>query len=262
MTFDLWDFSGCSKYFNAVYSCFNCENSLHVAVFSISSTTSEIIKCLSDIQALSSERVPLVVVFTHLDTLTRDEKEEVKRKRTDWLKYNLTLNEKAENSPSFALLSSTMSQTVKSLQDTEHRHSFYEAPQRAFEVQEYSSDVIPLMPYLLCNPFFVSNQSGDGMSQLRKTLYRIGAGLFRTTLPSLLMLGLEIPTVYVQIENLIRQLKGHLKNVKTDGEIKPFYTFSELKDRLRRPIKQLDITGGDFQAALRFLHEVQFTDYC
>ena len=36
----------------------------------------------------------MIVVFTHMDTLTNKEmREELKRKRTEWLKYNLSQNE-------------------------------------------------------------------------------------------------------------------------------------------------------------------------
>ena len=226
-------------------------------MFDINTTSSEIIRWLSDIQSQSVQRVPLLVVFAHMDKCSsRESKEEIKRKRTEWLKYNLTINEKVDSSPAFALLTSTMSQTVKSLQDLPlERHSMYERLQQAFDVQEYSSDIIPLMPFVL-GTHFVSNSNNEGISQLRKVLYRIGTRSFRTTHPVLQTIGIEVPTVYTQVESLIRQLRGHFKEVKTEGEQKAFYMFSELRDRLRRPLKQLDITGADFLAALRFLHEV------
>lgn len=163
-----------------------------------------------------------------------------------------------DNSNTFTLLSSTM-QTVKSLQDTStfDRHTLYNPPQQAFDRQEYSGNSIPLMPLVLQNPYFVSCSNNDGISQLRKTLYRIGTGSFQSSLPSLNTIIIDVPNVYIHIINLIKQLQGHLKTVKTEGEQKPFYTFSELLERLRRPIKQLNITGEDFLAALRFLHKVE-----
>ena len=257
MTFDIWDFSGSERY-KFIYSCFKCQNSLHIAVFDIDTTCSEIIRWLSDIQSQSLQRVPLLVVFTHMDKVSpRESKEEIKRKRTEWLKYNLTINEKVDSSPAFALLTSTMNQTVKSLQDLPlERHSVYERLQQAFDVQEYSSDIIPLMPFMLGTPHFVSNSNNEGISQLKKVLYRIGTRSFRTTHPVLQSIGIEVPTVYTQVESLVRQLRGHFRDVKTEGEQKAFYMFSELRDRLRRPLKQLNITGADFLAALRFLHEV------
>ena len=78
----------------------------------------------------------------HLNLFTqqtsREEKDEVKRKRTAWLKYNLLLNEKVGTSPAFSLLSSTMSGTLKSLQsDTlgERAPPVYDPPQLAFDLQ-------------------------------------------------------------------------------------------------------------------------------
>ena len=112
------------------------------------------------------------------------------------------------------------------------------------------------MPAMLATPQFVSCTGGEGISALRKVIYRIGTGGFRTTLPSLQSIAMELPTVYTQIESLVRQLRTHLRSLRTDGEQKPFYTLSELKDRLRRPLKQLSVTGMDFYAALRLLDEV------
>ncbi len=163
-----------------------------------------------------------------------------------------------DSSTSFTLLSSTMTQAVKSLQDTSShdRHSLYLPPQSAFDRQEYIGNNIPLMPLVLQNPYFVSCTNNDGISPLRKILYRIGTGSFQSTLSSLNTISVEVPGVYNQVVNLVRQLQGHLRNVKTEGEQKPFYTFSELQERLRRPLKQLNIPGKDFLAALRYLHEV------
>ncbi|XP_019862865.1 PREDICTED: uncharacterized protein LOC109591600, partial [Amphimedon queenslandica] len=61
--------------------------------------------------------------------------------------------------------------------------------------------------------------------------------------------------MYLQVEDLIRQLRGHLKTVKTEGELKPFHSFNDIRERLRRPLKQLDITASDFLTVLRFLHK-------
>lgn len=66
VTFDLWDFSGCPCY-KFIYSCFDCASSLHIVVFDINTVYPEIIRWLSDIQSFSSERVPVLLVFTHMD---------------------------------------------------------------------------------------------------------------------------------------------------------------------------------------------------
>ena len=61
----------------------------------------------------------------------------------------------------------------------------------------------------------------------------------------------------LQVEDLIRQLRGHLKTVKTAGELKPFHSFTDIRERLRRPLKQLNITASDFLTVLRFMHKVR-----
>ena len=256
MTFDLWDFSGHPD-FTSVYSCFNCHNSLHIGVFNIAEETDEIIRWLSDIQSLSPlHRVPVILVFTHMDKFeTREEKEKDRRLMTQWIKYNATINDKVDTSPAFTLLSSTMS--VKSIQGefNHDRVSLYEPPQLAFDMQKCSGNIIPLMPLVL-ETHFVSSMNGEGISNLRKLLHRIGCGNFRTTLPSLQNIAVEIPTVYAQIATLIRQMRHRLQSVHGDGEQKSFYTLAELKERVRRPLKTLDVTGMDFHAALKYLHEV------
>ena len=90
---DFWDFSGSPKY-KQIYTCFQCQESLHLAVFSIHTETEEIIRWLSDIQSLAARRVPVLVVFTHMDTVaTKEIRDDLKRKRTEWLKYNLSQNQ-------------------------------------------------------------------------------------------------------------------------------------------------------------------------
>lgn len=170
-TFDLWDFSGSTQY-NFIYSCFDCQDSLHVAVFDINTGYSEIIRWLSDAQSLTSQRIPMLIVFTHMDRLTsREAKEIEKKKRIDWIKYNLAVNEKPDSSPAFTLLASGMSQSVKSLQDIPHeRYSFNERVQQVLEQQQEASegDLIPLMPFIIGDPFFVNNVSSEGISNLKK----------------------------------------------------------------------------------------------
>ena len=97
MNIDFWDFSGSPKH-KQIYTCFDCQESLHLAVFSIHTETEIIIRWLSDIQSLGAQRVPVLVVFTHMDTLSNKEtREELKRKRTEWLKYNLNQNQQVSN---------------------------------------------------------------------------------------------------------------------------------------------------------------------
>ncbi len=87
-TFDLWDFSGNPEY-RCIYSCFNCFSSIHLVVASATRPHDELVKWLSDIQAMSRHRVPVVIVFTHMDCLrTKEARDEFKRQRQRWIDHH------------------------------------------------------------------------------------------------------------------------------------------------------------------------------
>lgn len=67
--------------------------------------------------------------------------------------------------------------SVRSLQGEEMLTS-YEAdvPQEAFDIQEMKGPDIPLMPLVL-GIHFVSNTSGEGIQNLKKTLYKVSSRL-------------------------------------------------------------------------------------
>ncbi len=84
-TFDLWDFSGNPEY-RCIYSCFNCSSSVHLVVANAIRPHDELVKWLSDIQAMCRYRVPVVIVFTHMDYLkSKEARDEFKRERLHWI---------------------------------------------------------------------------------------------------------------------------------------------------------------------------------
>lgn len=86
--FDLWDFSGNPEY-RCIYSCVNCSSSVHLVVASATRPHDELVKWLSDIQAMSPHRVPVVIVFTHMDHIkTKEARDEFKRQRQRWIDYH------------------------------------------------------------------------------------------------------------------------------------------------------------------------------
>lgn len=82
-----------------------------------------------------------------------------------------------------------MSQTVKSLQDLD-RNSFYERILTTIDQQDFAGNLVPLMPLVLTDPHFISSASNEGISHLRKVLYKIGSRSFRTTHSALLRIGM------------------------------------------------------------------------
>ena len=84
-TFDLWDFSGNIDY-HCIYNCFNCSSSVHLVIASAIKPHDELMRWLSDIQAMCRYRVPVVIVFTHMDCLkSKEARDEFKRQRLRWI---------------------------------------------------------------------------------------------------------------------------------------------------------------------------------
>ena len=254
LTFDLWDFSGDPDY-HCIYACFNCANSLHLVVWDVRQDRKELVRWLSDIQSTSVQRIPVIVVFTHMDTFKlREQKEEFKRRVIQWLDYH---NSRFDSTNGAFSLMSSMSQTVRTLHGEEVLSS-YEPPPEAFNVQDVGGDTIPLMP-LVIKAHFVSNMTGDGLPKLRKTLYKAATGSLTQGIlnfPGFQMIGQEVPAVYANVESLIRQLRSTFRTSLKEGEQKAFYSIPELMDKLQRPLKELNIEEKDFTAALVLMHEV------
>ncbi len=70
------------------------------------------------------------------------------------------------------------------------------------------------------------------------------------------LIGQEVPTSYVHIEQLIRQLQLKVQQNPRDGERPAFYTLTELKEGLSKHLVDLNISDSTFSTALKFLHEV------
>lgn len=254
LTFDLWDFSGDPDY-QCIYTCFNCANSLHLIVWDTRQDRKELVRWLSDIQSTSVQRIPVIVVFTHMDTFKlREQREEFKRRVVQWLDYH---NGRFDSTNGAFSLMSSMSQTVRTLHGEEALSS-YEPPPEVFNVQDVCDDTIPLMP-LVIKAHFVSNVTGDGLQKLKKTLYKVATGSLPQEIlkfPGFQMIGQEVPAVYTNVESLVRQLRSTFRCSQKEGEQKPFYTISELMDKLQRPLKELHIGEKDFTATLMLMHEV------
>lgn len=255
LTFDLWDFTGDPEY-QCIYSCFNCQKSLHLVVCNAQREKAELIRWLSDIQSASKKRVPVIVVFTHMDGFkTREAKDEFKRRVTHWLEYN---NKRFDPSNGAFSLMVSMSQSVKSLQGDEIFSSYDPPPQEVLDMQQMCEDIVPLMPFVI-KVHFVNRLTGEGISNLRKTLYRVACGgvPLLSDFPGFQLIGQEIPTVFAQVEQLIRNMRNRFRSSRREGEHRPLYTVSQLMDRLQRPLKELEIGEEDFKSALKLLHEVE-----
>lgn len=70
------------------------------------------------------------------------------------------------------------------------------------------------------------------------------------------LISQEVPTSYVHVEQLIRQLRLKVQQNPRDGERPAFYTLTELREILSKLLLDLNISDSTFSAALKFLHEV------
>ena len=113
VTIDFWDFSGDPDY-HTIYSCFPCSKSLHLVVCNSQNLNhNDLIRWLADIQSTSVERIPVIVVFTHMDEFSSREQKDVFRRRTlQWLQYQEKRFSMVSRSYSFG---AARSQTIKNL---------------------------------------------------------------------------------------------------------------------------------------------------
>lgn len=75
------------------------------------------------------------------------------------------------------------------------------------------------------------------------------------------LIGQEVPTSYVHVEQLIRQLRLKIQQNPRDGERPAFYTLTQLRELLGKHLHDLNISSTTFSAALKFLHEVKMIDF-
>ena len=110
-------------------------------------------------------------------------------------------------SPSLSLSLFLFTHSLFLSQDIDGRGSVHEHIESTMDHLEFSGNIVPLMPFVITEPHFVSCTTNEGISQLHKTLYRIGVGSFRTTHLALLTIGIEVPTTYLQVSLRFNSLR-------------------------------------------------------
>ena len=128
--------------------------------------------------------------------------------------------------------------------------------QEAFDMQGLCEEEVPLTPAIL-KVHFVSSVSGEGITSLRKQLYKFVCGaLPMTSFRGFQILGQQVPSAYATVEHLVRQLRNRSRYSRREGEQRPFFTVAELHARLHHLLRERRVEERDFCAALNFLHEV------
>ena len=253
VTVDFWDFSGDPSY-GVIYTCFHCSSSLHLVVCdSQSFNRLSLLRWLAGVQATSAERIPMILVFTHIDKFsTREQRDGFKRDVARWLQsWQKSVMDKSRPHSLSAI-----PQSVKNIFGEDLACSSVAS---ATEEQVSPGEDLPLLPSIH-RVFFVNAGTGDGVGALRKCLVKMASGSLTpelTGFSGFRMIGRDIPAVYVTVEQIVRQLRGKFRSVRREGEQRPFYTMYELfHKKLRRTLADGGVTERDFAAALAFLHEV------
>ena len=269
ITVDFWDFSGDPNY-HVIYSCFKVSSSLHLLVCDAQSfERATLLRWLAGIQATSAERIPVMLVFTHMDRLaTREAKDSFRKSTTRWLNSWEELVRRGQRVHSSSSVAAP--QGVKNLYGEEITSSLESVQGKppggtgGEELEPPPAEDLPLLP-AVHRVFFVNAVTGDGVGSLRKCLLKIASGSLSQEIASFSgfrLIGRDIPNVYVQVEQLVRHLRSKFRSSRREGEQRPFYTISELiHKKLRRLLTENGITDRDFAAALNFLHEVHVCIY-
>ena len=204
-----------------------------------------------------------MIVFTHWDEFSsREQKDVFRRDVIHWLTAweRSVLKGHVHSLP-------TIPQSIKNINGEEINSSFesQQAKDTASpEDQESSSEDLPLLP-IIHRIFFVNALTGDRMSELRKCLVKIASGSLAQELAKFSgfkLIGKEIPSVYHQVETMVRQLRERFRTSRREGEQRPFYTLSELiNKKLKRSLSEGGVEEREFVAALKFLYEVHVHVY-
>ena len=74
--------------------------------------------------------------------------------------------------------------------------------------------------------------------------------------PVLRLVRQDVPTAYVRLEHIIREMRTSLHMSGREGEQRPFYTLEQFGEVLHKPMKEAKIRESDLIPGLRFLHNV------
>ena len=74
--------------------------------------------------------------------------------------------------------------------------------------------------------------------------------------PVLQLVRQDVPTAYVRLEQIIRDMRISLHKSGREGEQRPFYTLEQFGEKMHQSMKEAKIRESDLIPGLRFLHNV------
>lgn len=240
-----------------MYNHFPAVGSVHILVLDIRSSHQDLFRWLIDIQCRRSTPVPVIIVFTHLDTIpSKADREQTFQEKLTWIIEHITGKHAAiprkTDHASFTHSLRTITDTHRRFDDIHYQFNAV-APHQTGN----AAHLMPTIVDVAC----VSNTTGNGIPQLRNRLHKTLTEPIPTLLPILgpLGMGINVPAVYVELSQVIYNLRLQSQRPSTHG-IEPFlYTMDDLRKRISLQVR--NPPACDLLPVLQFMKKVSKTVY-
>ena len=235
-----------------MYNHFPAVGSVHILVLSIHSSHQDLFRWLIGIQCRRSTPVPVIIVFTHLDAIaSKAEREHAFQKQLTWIIEHIIGNHavipRKTDHASFTHSLRTITDAHRRFDDIHYQFDAV-APHQTGN----AAHLMPTIVDVAC----VSNTTGNGIPQLRNRLYKILTDPIPTLLPILgpLGMGINVPAVYVELAQVIYNLRLQSQRPSMHG-IEPFlYTMDDLRKRISLQVR--NPPACDLLPVLQFMKKV------
>lgn len=221
----------------------------------IRSPHQDLFRWLIDIQCRRNNPVPVIIVFTHLDTVaSKGEREQVFQERLEWIAEHITGNHAAMLRKTDH---SAFTNSLRTITDSQRRFDGNNYLLSAVSPHQTGS-AAHLMPTIV-DVACVSNVTGNGIPQLRNRLHKILTEPIPTLLPILgpLGMGINVPAVYVELSQVIYNLRLQSQRSSTRGNEPLLYTVDDLDKRILLQVKNPPTC--ELLPVLRFMKQVSIT---
>lgn len=246
----MWDFGG-SELYSEVYHHFPAVGSVHILVLNIQSSHHALFKWLIDIQCRRSTPVPVIIVFTHLDTITSKEKDQVCQERMAWIYEHITGN---HSTTSLKTDQASFTNSLRSITDSHRR---FDGTSYLFSAvcAHQTGSAAHLMPTILAVAF-VSNVTGSGIPQLRNRLYKTLTEPISTLKFILgpLGMGINVPAVYVELSQVVYNLRLQSQRSSSHGNEQFLYSMTDLEKKIHLQVK--NPPNCELLPVLQFMNQV------
>jgi len=207
--------------------------------------------------------MPVIIVFTHMDTLTnKQDKETICNEHLMWIGENVTgqrgINLFKSNNSDHRFTSSLR----VSAKEFAQRRNDVNIYMLGTECTHQTGSAAHLMPAVL-SVAFVSNVTSQGVQQLRNRLYKMLTEPLPALSPILgpLGMGVNVPSAYVEISQNIYNLRILNQRSSNHNNDLFLYSIAELEQKLFLQTKKQPPPYG-ILPVVKFMDQVEFACAC